>query len=432
MRKNENVYNKKNIENDSDTNYLYLNIQKEETSIDFGYIYSDIQNHVGFSLDANPDDAKYITNDAFLDFKTMFLDDDSLKLNVSFDVNKLEYEELNQEGLSIVPAIDFTNPSPPKLYKNETQVVKGNTLVSKSFTNDANDLILGLNAQVMNYDLKHKAQPSQLAYNSQEKYGVFIQDSYRALKNLLLISNLKYDSYKRDGGLDDEQNLHFRVGTIFTATKNLGLKAFYTQTNILPSFYNVDFKSQFVDDLKTQKYKYYNIESVYADDNLRFSVLYNNVKIENFIYYTPVGFINVDHIVEVENWIFDLSYDFYDKNTVTLNYFTTKLSEQTNNSNKGGFLKLNGEYENFEYFTSLIYRNAYDYYDTSVDASYNLNLGSTYKFSKDVSLSLKAENILDDSTHSLYKEGLSKDPSVGNFALEDFEPKVTLSTKWVF
>jgi iron complex outermembrane receptor protein len=259
-----------------------------------------------------------------------------------------------------------------------------------------------------------------------------MQDDYKASKNFLVVLNLKYDSYIRDKNLKNEQNFDYRLGSIYTATKNLGVKAFYSKTSIVPSFYNMDFKSQFQEDLKTQKYEVFQLESVYADDRLRFSVLYAKVNIDDFIYYAPVGFMNIDHTIEVENWIFDLKYDIFKNHTVALNYFTTKFSEQLNNSNKGGFLKVNGEYKDFEYFTSLIYRNAYSYYAVHVEDSYNLNIGTTYNISNDISLSLKAENILDDSTSSLFKEGLSSNPNDGNFALEDFEPKITLSTEWVF
>ncbi|PNV82019.1 MAG: hypothetical protein C0627_12150 [Sulfurimonas sp.] len=115
-------------------------------------------------------------------------------------------------------------------------------------------------------------------------------------------------------------------------------------------------------------------------------------------------------------------------NKINLNYFTTKLSEHINNSNKGGYVKFMGEYDSLEYFTSLIYRNSYEYLGVSVGNSYNFSLGATYNISKNLSLSLKGRNLFDDSTKSLYKEG-----GIGaDFSLEDYQREITFSMKWVF
>jgi iron complex outermembrane receptor protein len=156
--------------------------------------------------------------------------------------------------------------------------------------------------------------------------------------------------------------------------------------------------------------------------------LYSDVKIKDFLYYTPVGFISIDHTVKSSGYIFDYTYEFSPDDKIQLNYFTTELSETLNNSNKGGYIKYTGRYDSFEYFSSLIYRNGYKYLNVKVDNSFNFNLGATYNITKNSSISLKAENLFDNSTKSLHKEGL-----MGNdFALEDYQREVTLTMKWVF
>jgi iron complex outermembrane receptor protein len=87
-----------------------------------------------------------------------------------------------------------------------------------------------------------------------------------------------------------------------------------------------------------------------------------------------------------------------------------------------------GSYGSFEYFSSIIYRNGYKYLNVDVDDSFNFSLGTTYNISQNTSISLKGENLFDNSTESLYKEGL-----LGNdFAMEDYQREVTLTMKWVF
>ncbi len=451
-KKDENTYKSNTLKNDSNSNYIYLNIQKDDTAVNFGYSYMDKENFTGLSLDVNPDDATYKTDDAFIDFSTLFLKDKSLEIKLSHDFNRIRYFELNDinpvnlpnDGIGVMSVVDVTDPfnTTPKEYNSDIKVNKSSALVSKKFNFFDNNLLIGANYQYKKYTLDDAYVVNFLNtktsfesfsdFNKEKKYTLFLQDDYRALKNLLFILNLKHDWYDRDDNVEDEENTHYRVGTIYNPTNNFGIKAFYTKTSIAPSFYSVDNKSQFEDKLDTQKYEYSDLEIVYANNSFRLSLLYNNTKMDDFIYYAPVGFINVDHTIEVDNFVLDLKYDLFKNHELSFNIFRTNLSEEINNANEGAFLKFSGSFEKFEYFSSLIHRCAYSYYDVDVDESHNFNLGVTYKYSKDISLSLKAENILDDSTKSLYKEGLSQDASVGNFALEDYEPKVTFSTKWVF
>lgn len=452
FKKDKNTYKTNTLKNDSDSNYVYLNIKKEDTAINFGYTYMDKENFTGLSLDVNPDDAMYKSNDVFIDFSTFFLKDKSLEVKVSHDLNRIRYFELNDinpanlpnDGIGVMSVVDVTDPfnTTPKEYNSDIKVNKTSALISKKFNFFDNNLLIGANYQYKKYTLDDayfvnflntKTNFNSFSdFNKERRYTLFLQNDYRALKNLLFIFNVKHDWYDRDDNIEDEENTHYRVGSIYNPTNNFGIKAFYTKTSIAPSFYSVDNKSQFEDKLDTQKYEYSDLELVYANNSFRISLLYNNTKMDDFIYYAPVGFINVNHTVEADNFVFDLKYDLFKDHELSFNFFRTNLSEEINNANEGGFLKLSGFNENFEYFSLLIHRCAYSYYDVDVGESYNLNLGVTYNHTKDISLSLKAENILDDSTKSLYKEGLNQDPSLGNFALEDFEPKITFSTKWVF
>lgn len=149
---------------------------------------------------------------------------------------------------------------------------------------------------------------------------------------------------------------------------------------------------------------------------------------DNFLYLTPVGFINIDRTITTNGLIFDYEYSFSDRDKIKLNYYTSNLSETVNNSTKGGFIKFMGGYQKFDYFTSVIYRNGYEYLNLDIPNSFDMSLGATYHVTKDLSYSIKASNILDKSTKSLYLENFGKT----NFALDDNDRSVTLSFRWVF
>lgn len=124
--------------------------------------------------------------------------------------------------------------------------------------------------------------------------------------------------------------------------------------------------------------------------------------------------MNVDHTIHTEGLIFDYEYALSRNDKLHLNYYTSTLSETINNSTKGGYIKYMGSYQKWDYFTSLIYKNAYRYETIRVPASYNVSLGATYHLTKDLSYSVKVNNILDKSTRSLYQENVN-----GSFTLED-------------
>lgn len=228
--------------------------------------------------------------------------------------------------------------------------------------------------------------------------------------------------------MDDASEELYRIGAIFTPFDNFGLKAFYTKTFLPPSFYDVDSARKDKPYLNTQKYNFYTLEGVYTTTNSKYRVKYSNVKINDFIYFSPIGTMNIDHTIKSEGLIFNYEYLFENNNKFEISYYTTKLSEELNNSNKGGYVKYMGKRDKWEYFASLIYKNSYSYLDVDVDASYDLNLGATYYFSDDLSLSIKGINILDKSTESLYKDGFPGD----DFAFEDHGKNFNVSMKWVF
>ncbi len=438
-------YKTQQLHNNSSRNYFYFNGQKESSSVNFGYTDLEKDNYTGFALDVVPDDGKIKSKNYFFDITSYFLDDKSLKLNLSYDFNELQYEERNSAGLEIIPALNMASlgTTIPKEYYQNTQFKKYSGLLSKSFSIRGNNFLIGTSIQNKKYKTKQNTTVNFLnttteigafnGFDTETISSLFIQDDYKLHDDLLVIGNAKVDKYKRNGGLEDFNTEHYRIGAIYSPLEHFGLKSFVTKTSLAPSFYNIDY-SDITNpnrlNLKNQEYKYYTIEGVYADEKSRLSILYNDVKIENFIYYTPVGFTNInDHTIKTKNWIFDYTYELSLNHKLELNYFTTKLSETLNNSNKGGYIKFTGEYDKLDYFTSLIYKNAYRFTTVNVKDSYNLNLGFTYHLSKHQSISLKGENLLDKSTKSLYKEGLFTGTP---FALEDYQREVTLSMKWVF
>jgi len=422
-------YENNKLKNNADRRYLYLNVNNEKTDINMAYTDIQKDNYMGLSSDANPDDGKLVSKDFFIDITKYLLDDNSLKMNASVDVQDLKNEEVNPEGLS---TIFFQNL---KEADSDLKLTKIKANVSKSYEYGNNNFLTAISVSNKRYEPQSiKTVNFSNQVNYKEEYSDFdeeqiaslmFQDDYKIMDNLILIGNAKFDKYKRSGFLENISEELYRVGAIYTPFENFGIKTFYTNTYLPPSFYNMDYSLS--NRLDVQKYKFYTIEGVYTTEKQKFKVTHHNVEIDDFIHFQPIyGFMNINHKIKTEGFIYSYEYLISDTDKLQLNYFTTKLTEAINNSNKGVNFKYMGEYDDFEYFTSVIYRNSYTYLNVNVDDSYDLSLGTSYNINKNLKISLKGENLLDSASQSVFSD------SGNSFVLDDYERSATLSLKWIF
>lgn len=424
-------YKENKLNNDATRKYLFLNLNNETTDINMAYNDLTKDNYTGLAYDSVPDDGEIIRKDFYVDVRKYFLNDNSLKLNLSLDVNNMKNEEVNQEGM------DLLYFSKSKELDSDLKLTKLKADITKSYEYGKNNFITGLSASKKRFDkqnvkiVKFSNQVDNLNqyadFDEEQIISFMLEDDYKLFDNLILIGNAKVDKYKRTGFLDDITESLYRVGAIYTPYENFGLKTFYTKTYLPPAFYNIDYA--FTNrNLDVQEYKYFTIEGVYTTEKQKFRITHHNVQIDDFLYYHPkYGFMNIsDRTIKTEGFIYSYDYQLSDSNKLSLNYFATKISENVSNSNKGANIKYMGEYDKFEYFTSLIYRNAYTYSDLNVDASYNISLGTSYNINKNLKISLKGENLLDSSTQSIFTD------SGNNFVLDDYERVFSLSMKWIF
>ena len=443
---NEQRYKNHTLNNDMNRRYFYLDLNNDTTKINVGYSDLEKDTYTGLSLDLISNDGELNSKDYFIDVSKKLSYDRSWIVGGSYSVNRRQYEEKNDEGLFVIPIIDWTqNPlnTAPKEFKEDLRFTKSTGYVTKKFHYKNNQLLSSLHIKEKTYEVLDRKSVNfsneemiNTKFNEFSKetiYSFIVEDNYKINDKVVLVGNIKFDKYNRDDHLSDSNEKMHKVGVIYTPYKNFGFKAFYTKTYLPPSFYTADAASYRNKNVKTQKYKFFTAESVLTTEKSKVSLTYHNVKINDFIYFTPIGFENIDHQIQTEGLIFDYKYDFSNNTHFAFNYYITDSSETINNANNGGYLKFMSSVSKIEYFASLIYKNSYDYKpsdsnNVSVDNSYNLNMGVTYNYSKDVSISIKGENLLDKSTQSLYSDS---SPTV-NYGFNDFERTVSLSVKWVF
>lgn len=438
-------YKSQALRNDSKREYVYFDLSDERSSLQFGYTGVKKENYMGFALDVNSDAGEIEAQDMFVNLAHDFLDDRSLKARISLSQYERSYEELNEEGIGMLPLTKHPYDTDLKHFSEDLKLTKLNFYGAKTFQTEKNKLLIALNFSEKKYNVEsRRANQVELAeqqfydFDKESVYSLLLQEEYRWSDVLHLLANAKIDRYERSGFLKDSTESLFRVGAIYTPYDSFGIKSFYTHTYIPPTFFNVDFAQAQSINLESQKYRTFSIEGVYSNDTSKFSLMYNHVRIDDFMYLTPVGFINIPQTVITQGFTLGYEYLFSDNYRLKLNYFANKLSEKINNSKEGGFIKIMGAYEDLSYFSSLIYRRGYAYDDPSqgiyvgVADAFDLSLGMRYNYSEDISLSIKGENLLEKSTQSLYAHISFPPPSAEHFSFYDYEKRVSLSLGWRF
>lgn len=327
----------------------------------------------------------------------------------------------------------------PMEFYEDSRFSKINASLTKTLQYNNHNILAGLHFLTKNYELNDRWSRNFLGNVSQNNgfhnfdrenvYSILFQDDYKFSENLTLLANAKIDNYQRDGYLKETTEKLFRVGAIYTPFENIGFKGFYTQTYLPVSFYNIDFVNKNNPNLKSQQYELYTAEIAYTRGNSKLNLNYNHVKIDDFIYFSPIGFVNIKKPIKTEGLALNLTHNLTQSNKLHVNYFVSKQSEGSSNYQNGGYIKFMGKRGKIDYFTSLIFRNSFSYYNVHVKDSFDLSLGATYNFSKDLSLSIKGENLLEKSTSSIYTVGFPGTP----FALENkTERSVSLWLRWMF
>ena len=438
------TYKNQTLHNDSDRRYLYLTVQKENSKIDFGYSDLSKDNFIGLSRDSIPDNGDIKSKDYFVNYSNTFLRDNSLKTVFSIDVNERDYNESNKEGISLIPVIDQTNPltilnTIPTYYDENLRFEKYDAYVSKSYEQKANEIILASSIKHKRYILQDRTTISKTQiledqkfsnFDSETLYSLMLEDTYKINDKLNIIGDIKLDTYTRNDELDDSTEHLYKLGLIYMPTDNLGFKLFATQSYIAPSFYYVDLQSPTVSNLKSQKINYYSLENVYLYNSHKFNLTLTNIQVDDMIYLTTKGFDNSNEKVEGNMLIFKYAYNIDLKNQLMFTAYILDSNQPEMNSSNGGNIKYMGSYQKFDYFTSLVFKDGYKISNLTVDDGYDLNAGITYNHTKNLSFSIKGENLLNNAIESVYKD--SSNVASPYFSLADQERTYMLTMKWLF
>ncbi|MDY0327377.1 MAG: TonB-dependent receptor [Arcobacteraceae bacterium] len=437
-----------NISKDSRRKYAYLSLQRNKQSLDFGY--SDISKDpfTNLTSDLTPNKTNLETTNYFLSYSDLF-DNDTIKLNISFDQNNRKFYSSNDEGLLIVPVIDFTNAfttvmTTPKEFEEDLDFSKYQASLSKTFLTENNSFTIIGSYKQKKYKLNTRSYTDMMdryfdnvkfsEFDKEEIYSLMFEDVYRLNNSNHLIANIRFDKYNKNGGLKNHNERMYRIGHIWMANDNFGIKSFISHTYLAPSFYLSDFASSTqtnqTKDLESEDIRHYSIEGVYADENNRISLMYIHLEIDKF--FVPDSntglYYNYDQIVTGDSLLLEYERQILSNHKLYLNYNIAKSNQATRSSKSGGTLRVTGSFDDFDYFGELIYKRGYKIENIKIKDGYDVNIGVTYNITKDLAFLLKGENIFSKGSKIPYKDYLTNEYKV----LSNNQPKALCSLKWQF
>lgn len=440
-------YNAADIKNDNNRIFSYASIGVNDFIFDVGYTRLSKNRFVGLSKDMVPDDGTAKAEDLFVSV-TKYFDNKSGNINISMDKNIREEKESNSAGILILPIIDLQNPNTtiPKSYDEQLTLTKYLLAASKEFSINDHNVFLSSSVSRKEYKVDKREMISladtpittKLSNMKNESIiSLMLEDNYYFNDNNMLVIGLRYDKYYRNANFSDFNQISTRVGLVNTINSNFGIKAFASSSFIPPSFFEIDYADKNNKNLKPSPKKLYSIEAAYEDSNSRAALYVNHYEIEDNVVIgempDQIGFINSSKQMSGESISLSYKLKFSIKNELNFTLFKVKNSASHYLSPKdGAIIRASQKYNEFDFYEELIFKNSYQY-NKNIDMgpSYNLSLGVQYQYGKNLLLSLKGENLLNDDINVLYSD-FSDLNNITQKAIQNTDRRGILSMKWIF
>ncbi len=311
--------------------------------------------------------------------------------------------------------------------------------VDKTFKNSFNKLFVG-----GFYKYKTLSEKSSLttfnnisnsyigSYSNAINYSsLYAEDELKIMKRVSLIGQLKEDIYDYSKEIKERSETTYRAGIKYK-DKNLFLQFLYTHSY-----------------LPIPLYQYYSINRVpYSADNallvpkhdislisLKYKFTDSFVKLaisENYVSNPIVG--NSSHSGFVNLHIkskYDMAELSYQKSFDSQNSFKVAFYDSYNHTSKlyspkyGVNVQIFNKYKNIDIYNELVCKSSYDSYNgIKIENSVNWTSALKYHTSKDISLGLRGENLLD--------KGLTQAYQPLSYSVPVIERKIWLNLEYLF
>ena len=379
----------KDISRDRDVKHLFASIYDDKQNFMFEAIQQDRNGFIDYSLDATPEETKE-TIDSYHIGYDLELD------NFSF---LLTYDYLH----TISHFVDDVTPSSYTFASIDSDTVSdviSSEIKYKYITNN-NKIILGAKYRYKHFNYKKLNLNSidlPLSGNTNQRVGsLFVENQYSIAKNSIFNFGIETSQVRNNNSIQQDDLLMYRFGHTFT-DENLVVKTIFNHMETSLDPFLVNSYGYYITEGKKKPQKadsvFQNI--IYNTKNSKYDFLYGIMIIKNYLIpdgETGLLYNQDDNVIAYSSrlrWTY--KYNDYDSLLFSLGYIKTTNINVLDNLNKYSAIIRNiNTYKKFDIFNEIIYTRDDNYFN---DNYFDYSAGVKYHYTKDLTISIKGENIL--------------------------------------
>ncbi len=418
--------------------YAFFGLYSENSSLELGYGYVNKSPFMGFAMDNTAERGYTKAEDLYLTLTVYPSDDRSTKFVFSLDNHRRKHYESSSTGLYIPIFMDLLNPlnNPRDFYENAF-FSKVTLYLSKELSSTTNKLLTAVSYKLYNSDVDSRYYVTlgglrrdvgeTVPFNRQEIYSFILEDKFSINPRNLIIGGIKFDKYYRNGGFKDFDEIIARFGYISLVNRYLSIKGFLSRSYIPPFFYDTEISARDLDTVKIPIA--FTFEGTLNLSSTRVGFGMGYMRIKDAIVPDPTGRLtNAGKTEEVKPLFVNLERQFGENHKLEAGYSLIVKPERRSSPTSGGYLRLLSSVGKFDAFGEIVYRRGFEFSGKRVDESYDLSTGVTYHYSQELSVKIKAENLLGKAIKTPYVV-----PQTGEVVTYPIrERTVYLSVEWVF
>lgn len=394
-------YDNRTYDSDTKNSMQYVNVSIGDYTIEAGRYAKTAGAFLISGTDTNIEESSHLYAHITKEFKKK-----DIKVELSYDTidfsRNLNTTKIYAGAAGIIDSVDGKS--------NDTTFMLS---VEKRLKFDKHHLLLGTFYKSKKFHTDGLFGSHDTHFNNGlDLYSVYIEDKYSIDKSSMLIASLKDDRYVYNKTIPSSDNFTLKLGYIKNIN-NSQYKVFLTHTyQALPLFELYDpsqipFKS---DpnlknpelDILTSSWRYKNkaytsvVELLYT--NIKNAVVFNAPPIGNGSY------VNATERTSLQLLTIKQQYDFNSENKITLDVFGGDNTKHYNFSPRyGAIIKLFNRYRKFDIYNQIKLLASYEFANVNVKNSIDYTAGIKYHISRDFSMGLKGENILNRGYQQAYK-----------------------------
>jgi len=407
--KRETIYYKDNpLSKNKDMTNFYGQVQKNHLRFEMQASRGSLDNFYGQAPLMDPKENwskyNYFYTGIYYDNK-----ENGVKAFINFSQDKTDHKINTDTFLGVIPYGYFLYVYNEARTKVKEQV--NDTQIYKTFKTKNNKLIIGIQSRYKYFKIDEMSYNNTINiknsahYNSELILSGFIENSYLLNRSNMITASIKYDKNFENGDVRDYKTLSGRLGYIYNNGKWISKTyAFIGETTpaMQTLFLNRVIYGQNSDPQKERKTAIAT-KLIYKTKKHTTSFLISHTVSKNSIYFDGRSYQNLDYIYSTEAASFRHTYYINPLNKIIFNAWmdiSHKNGESLSNASKyyGGLITLFNTIGKFDLYNNITYKH----WDSVEHDGWNLNSAVTYHYSRQLTLFVKGENILNSALKSNY------------------------------